>query len=543
MNSHNQNSVCKDFSLWYYDFLFKNKRENIPDIALKHINSCQYCQDEIKKLESLLSDSKEEINNTQQEIDNTINKIISLHLALNDIPVTCEIAKPFIPRLTDPLLQIKIPTPVNAHLDNCKECSKDFNIIRDLALNHEQLGHLGEILAEIPGEKSNICSEAQAAIHMIVSMDFQGISTDILKHVSVCPDCRKTMLQHYQTKYEELINARETYKQSECGKISTSELFYLCLPYNKKPNIYESQKSHILNCPVCLKKIQQLLTSINQIAERPNSNVITKFSLGKTNEPLEENKESIYSGRSINIQVLNINTYKSESTAKEKSNILTYKIKKLTKSFAAAAVILLGFGLFFYSSSVKGMDLSQIYKALENIKNAHIIRSVSNDPSPIQEQWISRTFNIIILKTQDKYVLWDINKNIIMTNDSSSASITTNPLPQDMYNRAKLSLAKVLGILPFQDISQVPKNAKWSQFKNEEAGNTSIYELTWNQSDKHFEKCRFFIDDSTSLIQKTEYYLKFKPQDEYELRSIEEVEYVNDTKIEEVLSVFHTNSN
>jgi len=558
MNTNNSNSECKEYSIWYYDFLFEDKRNNIPDTDLKHIISCQYCQEEIKHLGSLISDSKEETNKKQREVDNAINKMISLHLSLVDIPVTCEMIKPFIPRLTDPLLQITVPTPVNTHLDNCNECSKDFNTIRDLALSHEQLGHLGEILADVSDEKSNTCSKVKAVIPLIVSLDFKGISQDILKHICTCSACRKEILQYRQNKHEELEKQKQ-YEKDICKNISQADLFNFCLPYGYDSVSYNSNKdlkslkSHIQNCVVCQNKIQQLLTTIDNIAERPDSGVITKFSLGKSNELSKENLAEIYPGRPVNVKMLDktaLQEYKdkhqSENDTKEKPNIIKFKFKKYAKPFATAAAIILAFSLFFYSSSAKGIDLSQIYKALENINNAYITRWNVNEPSPIQEQWISRTFNVIITKTQDQYVLWDINSNIRKINNSVFESTETAPLPQDVYNRVKLTIANVLGILPFQDLSRVPKNAKWSHINMEKTEHniigTSIYELVWTLDDNYIHKCRFFVDDSTYLVQKTEYYYKYTNQKDFELKSIEEFKYINDTEIEEVLNIFQTSN-
>ncbi len=301
MNTQNLNRICTESRLWYYDFIFENQRENIPASTLKHINSCQYCQKEIRHLQSLLPDLNEVTNNVKQENNKAINTLISLHLALVDIPVTCEIAKAFIPRLVDPLLQIRIPTPINVHLDNCQACSEDFNTIKNLDLNHKQLGHLGQILADIPDEKNNICLDTQVAFPSIISMDFEGIAPDILKHISTCPHCRREIFEYRQNKYEELVNNKEIPEESICREISISDIFYLCLPYGydyfSNDSLIDSKtlKSHILKCPACLKKMQYLLTTIDNIAERPNSGVITKFSLGN---PMSQKQKT----RKISIQ-------------------------------------------------------------------------------------------------------------------------------------------------------------------------------------------------------------------------------------------------
>lgn len=556
MKKSNYNSVCSNARLWYYDYLCENKRKNIPHKVLKHIISCQYCQKEIKNMESLLPDLIEVTNDTKREIDKVINTIISTHLTLVDIPVTCDIAKPFIPRLTDPLLQITIPTPINVHLDNCQACTDDFNKIRNISLNHEQLGYLGQIFADASEEQNDCCMKTQS----IASMDFHRVSPGILKHICTCEKCRKEMLLYYQKNNEELVNHNNLDEESVCRKISMSDIANFYFHYGighisdaSKKDI-KSLESHIQYCPVCRKKILELINTVDKIVKRPNSDVITKFSLGRPNELKEENTEDIYSGWPINVQVINKATsnvqediYQPEHIAKEKLNILPAKIRKYAKTIAAAAVILLAVTLFFYSSSVKAVDISQIYKALKNVNNVYISRLRPDSPTPFQEEWISRSLKVIITKTQDQYILWDIQNNVRIIKSLSSDSVETIPLPSDMYSKVEQSIEGVLSILPFQNQSQVPKNSKWYLVQKYKTKNiiigTSIYELIWTNDANFFFKCRFFIDNSTYLVQKTEYYFKQINQEEYVLESIEEFKYINDSNVEEVLKNFQTTSN
>ncbi len=238
--------------------------------------------------------------------------------------------------------------------------------------------------------------------------------------------------------------------------------------------------------------------------------------------------------------------YQSEYAAKENSNILKAKIRKYAKPLAVAAVVLLGIALFFYSSSVKAVDLNQIYEALKNVKNVYISRSQPDKSIPYQEEWISRTFNIRIAKTPDQYILWDIQNNVRKIKSSSSNSIEITPLQPDMYTRVKQSITGGLGFLPFSNIKEIPENSKWVEAKNKEVTpeitGTKIYDLTWTK-DNYFYKCRFFIDPSSCLISRTEYYNKHFIQDKYKLISIEEVKYINDTEIEDALHIFQDNIN
>jgi hypothetical protein len=74
-------------------------------------------------------------------------RLLKLHFAYIGEIVGCETVKPFLPSLSDPALEIGIPTPITMHLDKCRWCSEDLERIRELKLDRKQLGQLCDLFA------------------------------------------------------------------------------------------------------------------------------------------------------------------------------------------------------------------------------------------------------------------------------------------------------------------------------------------------------------------------------------------------------------
>jgi hypothetical protein len=109
------------------------------------------------------------VDSEQRRRDSAITELLSLHFAWVDELVTCTQVKPFLPGLADPLLRVRIPTPITAHVDSCPACSKELAVLRDAALTHTQLCRLSRILAEDVDEDTD-SQEVRAAFPAVADM-------------------------------------------------------------------------------------------------------------------------------------------------------------------------------------------------------------------------------------------------------------------------------------------------------------------------------------------------------------------------------------
>jgi len=560
MISQNPESNCTNAQLYYYDFLSEETRGGIPENALKHIIQCQNCKVEIDRLQVLYARLDERIENEQSRKNSAITTLLKLHFSYIGEPVKCNTVKPFLASLADPALQIRVSTPITMHLNECQACSDDLLSLRDLHLTHKQLCRLGQLLAEKPIVEAGSCSQAQAAISSVVSMDFCETNTQTLKHLCTCPDCRKQIYLNREEAYEKLLINEMPQKEFPCEKVSTTDIYDYCLPYGIDPaddqyaEFRESLTSHLHNCPTCLAKMQSLHNTIYSIAERPNSKVVTCSTLQEQfDEGVESQANGIYADGPINVQVFNqeelTDTSHTETlpvafTKRPKQKALALNLKQYIKpTIAAAAVILIAFALFFSTPAAKAVDLSQIYEALEKVKNVCISRFLQNETEPIQKLWVSQTLNKRLISTAGQYTLWDFVTGEKKTKFSDTRAIQIDSISPEAVTKGKESVKDSLGLLPFSDISAATKDSQWNRVDDKGVAatvpGTEVYDLTWSKTATptviEYYKWRAFIDIQTNLPGRIEWYSKTDADGEYELRSINTVSYPTDDEIKAVI--------
>jgi len=288
MISHNPDLNCTNARLYYYDFLSKETRGGIPEGAVQHIMQCRNCQTEMDSLKDLLVQADERFENEQSRKDSAISTLLRLHFEYIGEPVKCDTVKPFLASLADPVLKIRIPTPITTHIDKCKACRDDLLTLLDLHLPHKYLCRLGQLLAEKPVEDEFSCSQAQAAIPAVVSMAFHETNAEILKHLCTCSNCRKELYLHRESVRKELLHDGALQNGFPCDSVSATDIYDYCLPYGIDPaddqyvEFRESLTSHLQRCPKCLAKMQQLHHTISNIAERAESEVITIYNMDES---------------------------------------------------------------------------------------------------------------------------------------------------------------------------------------------------------------------------------------------------------------------
>lgn len=553
MISVNPNSNCTEARLYYYDFLSEESKGNIPQSTLGHIAECRHCQDEINRLEALLAQADKDVEQSRQS--SAIIAILKLHFAYIDKSVTCSTVKRFLPSLAIPALQINIPTPITAHLDNCRACSDDLITLGNLGLTQKQLYRLGQLLADKPTEEPVSCSQARTAIPAVTSMALQETTAEILKHLCICPDCRKLLYQHRETIRMELLQNKMLQNEIPCDTVSATDIYDYCFPYGIDPandqyaKFREALTSHLRNCPTCLAKIQQLHTTVRNIADRPDSEVVTCYELeSMAKKPEFSDINDLYADWPIKVQVLEkskpVPLVPNEPVPfpqRLKQKVSALNLKQFIKPAAAAAIILIGILILFSVPAAKAVDLSQIYKALEKVKNVCISRFVPNKAEPIQKKWVSRTLNVSVQKTKKQAILFDLQNRIRKIKNLSTDSIQETPISGDFLTKVEKYIAGSFGLVPFSDITVAPKGAQWNRVDDKDIEvtilGTKVYDLTWTKKvpNTEFWKWRVFIDTTSNLPKRTEWYKKTPIENEYTLWSIEAVAYPTDNEIKTVI--------
>jgi hypothetical protein len=141
----NPNSSCREAELYYYDCADSEGLGTVPEGVNEHIRGCVRCQGQIDRLKDVLSEAGEGFESGRRSA--AVVRLLKLHFAYVGERVSCAAVKPFLPSLSDPDLEIGIPTPITMHLDRCRWCSEDLERIRELKLDREQLRQLCDLFA------------------------------------------------------------------------------------------------------------------------------------------------------------------------------------------------------------------------------------------------------------------------------------------------------------------------------------------------------------------------------------------------------------
>ena len=134
----------------------------------------------------------------------------------------------------------------------------------------------------------------------------------------------------------------------------------------------------------------------------------------------------------------------------------------------------------------------------------------------------------------------DLTNKLTRIKRFDTSFVESSPLSIDIITETKKMLTGFFGLVPFTDVSVIPKDAEWNRIVNDDLRTTTntieIYELTWHERTRAaatiFNKMRFFIDSKTYLPQRTESYSRKTNDDEYALSSIMEVKYLSDSEME-----------
>ena len=556
MIAFNINPLCKEAELYYYDFLSSESREFVPGYIIDHINNCRYCCEQLNQLKDILSQVEDYPYLEQKHINLAAITWLKLHFAYIGKSVNCETAKPFLPGFLEPALEIKIPTPITAHLDNCRQCREDLEAIRKLNLSSKQLCRLSRLFAK-KSEDNIRCSRAKSVIFTVESMFFGRTTEEILKHLCVCPDCRKVLYQCRESfRNEALVNQSEQ-KTFPCEEVSSSDIFDYTIPYGFDPakdpyaKFRQSLTSHICSCPTCLGKMQQLHNIVFGIFERAESGITTIYHIDESVKTKVIESDNIYAGFPIKVEAAKqedelkveqpVSAINSGNGLKQK--ILSKSVKPLFRiGIAAAAVILIAATLFLTIPVAKAVTLESIYKAVEKAKNVHISSFIPDKKEPVQERWVSRTLNVNIMKTEKESVLWDITSKVKKTKHLDNSSVETTILSAEMITEIQNVMSGSLGLMPFYDISGIPSDAKWNRIDDKSIKITNgieVYDLEWVEKtyagNLISSKWRFFVDSVTNLPQKIELYQKTSTDSEYNLKQIVIIKYLDDNEIKKVL--------
>ena len=287
------------------------------------------------------------------------------------------------------------------------------------------------------------------------------------------------------------------------------------------------------------------------LAKQGDSGIATCFTFREQgDQSAEAESNGMYADWPIDVQVLNQEGLEDAQTAETAGSsvprqgalILTLK-RHIKPAIAAAAVILIGFALFFGTSAASAVNLDQIYRAVERASNFHISNFIPGRTEPERERWVSRSLSIYMLKVGQELTLWDFRSGPKKVKSSHNVAPKAVPFTEADAAAARRRIGGPLGIVPFDDVSDVPGDAKWNRVADDAfqsgAPDSEMYDLTWtartDRGEAKLRKWRVFVEPKTNLPQKAQFYDKSPTDAGYVLRNELVVEYLSDDDMKTVV--------
>ncbi|MHC4193105.1 MAG: hypothetical protein ACYSP9_02880 [Planctomycetota bacterium] len=510
------NSTCGQAQAYYYDYLSGDAREGIPAEIAVHVDRCGFCRGEVDRLRIVLADGERRGTENAGQTTSAATTNLRLQFAYTGASVTCSMVKPFLPSLVIPALEVGVPTPITVHIDKCQQCADGLEAIRRLNLTDRQLCRLSQLFADEPSE-SGVRSRG-----------------------------------HFHT---EPATEADTEENIACDAVSAGDIFDYCFPYGTDPANDEYAKlrptlvTHLAKCPTCQGKMQQLHRTVCSIAERPDSEVATRFTFEKQiSEGIEAESLDLYADWPINVQVLDKSGRESEVPVptvwprRDFKQRLSVLVRPLIKPAAAAAAIVLVALLLFSVPVAKAVGLGQIYEALGRIKNVHFASFDIGSAQPSQQIWVSQTLSTTIFRTDAECVLWDIGNSSRKSKDLNTGAVMTAELETKALVQIDKMMKAPWGLLPFDDLSKVPPDAKWQRVPNEgietTIPGTKVYDLAWTEKSASgsavYRKWRGYVDAETRLPKRIEWWMQTE-EGQYQLLTVKEVTYLSADQIRTVI--------
>jgi hypothetical protein len=488
MRSSEGERLCQEAQVYYYDLLCQEEAV-VPEAVRRHVAACSACLDQMRRLREALFEAEHPPGGAGVCQDETI-EALAQQFQLLDERVTCSEAKPRLPELALAWPQIRIPTPITVHVDHCPQCAEDLAAIRELDLTAGQLKRLGRLLET--GRIAPLKREWEA----------RDAGDGLVPPV---PE-----------------SAPDKSAGIACHDITMADLFDDVVPSGATPSARETTSArqegivrHVRSCPVCRERVRTLQRTIEEIVARADSEIATVYHADNDAEQASGGAESEYP-YPVSVQVLHGQSDVIVEAHAARVALAT-GLRKLERSAKPlAALVLIGVALTLLlrttTPTASGTNIGDVDKILAKIGNVHIDRRDSAD-QPIQELWLARPSKILVIKTKESCVLYDLAHNRKRTLDLDTGVRTSERLDRDDRTAARQFMAGYLR----QIVTEVAPDAELHRAGDQVDSGTGqaldVYELPSSQraEDAPVRSYRLvYIDRASGRPQKMELY-RHKP--------------------------------
>lgn len=401
-------SLCQEAREHYYDFLCKGGQA-VPEAIAHHIQDCPFCQEEVRRLGDAIGGSDDPSQSLAVPRDNGVVEALSREFELLGRQVRCCHARPFLPELASPSRQIRIPTPVTVHVENCPQCAKDLATVGRLRLANGQLKRLSEFFRLSPSDDLSPDAWMPAAA-ALASFSFDKSRPENLNRVCCCPQSREWVHEQRAQAAAGLNPRIDRAGVLACDEISTSDLFDFVLPFGLDSKMIrrttgrrDAVGTHVRRCRACMERVQSLHRTVYGIAERADTEIETIYRCEEQTSEASDEKAAPPHRYPVDLCVVQNKREKPSRVRLPASPLF------LAGSVSLVAIVVLATVLSFTTSAAKGTNFKELHKSIRQAPNVHV-RSVSEgDPSSVYETWVSRELNQYAMRSRASSEVTDLN--------------------------------------------------------------------------------------------------------------------------------------
>jgi hypothetical protein len=158
-------------------------------------------------------------------------------------------------------------------------------------------------------------------------------------------------------------------------------------------------------------------------------------------------------------------TKKEGSGQGEKNIWQTLFANKIVQYTAVAALVIIGFTIFFKSLIPEPTVSMRIDTALKKADNICISNFHAADTEPYEQVWFSQTLRVQLVRTiennQERFALTDIPNKVRMFSYSSSDRIQREAVTENMLTGFEKSMIQNSGLITFLNSNEFTEDLHW----------------------------------------------------------------------------------
>ncbi len=467
---------CQEARAYYYDLLCPDGAD-VPPTVRGHVAICPFCREQMGRLREMLFALELHPDGSDTSQDETIETLAE-QFRLLDERVTCSEARPCLPQLAMTTPQIRIPTPVTVHVDQCPQCAKDLAALRKLRLTADQLHHLSRLFSSRNGEGFLPAPIREESITGAGSHSVEG-----------------TVLT--------------------CREVSAADIFDAVIPSGAPADQrHKAVAAHIRACLVCLARAQNLHHTIRAIVERADSDIETVYHAAEDTQDARTEPQDAYP-YPVSVEIVHAGS-DAACSPNNSRGLLPRALRRLQRPAASSArVAVLGLVIIVLATLVRtttptasGTSVGQMRRAVEKAPNVHV--TVTDHLGKlVQEALIEHRSNRLVHRTPQGCVVYDVGRGLKHTIQPQAGIGATLEISKDERNWAREVMANCLLDVLKRVALDTPLQSAVDNADREAGVGPNVYELQPSQRAKESlvrDRWWAYLDSGTGLPRKMEFY-------------------------------------